>query len=164
MQILLSFEKYLYPILAGAYSTVARIYDIMIKLAGVNSDERNLSVSTFSVSSITTAIYTLAGVFMLFRVTIAAINMLINPDTVNDGNAGAGKILSRIIISIAMLIIFIPNGWVFGDNGILNRLERGLLAEDGLITRILPGSLENGTTGDSSTTTTDGSNTESHAA
>lgn len=139
LQILL-FEKaqasIIYSMVSGIFSFVARVYDVMLKLAG--RGEEAGSISQFYLSDVATAIYTLAGIFMLFRVTIAAINMIINPDAVNDGKAGAGKLLTRIIISLAMLILFVPNGWIFGDDGILIRLEKALLAEGGLINNLVP--------------------------
>ena len=137
MQILV-IEEGLYTIIAGIYTFIARIYDIMLKL--VQSGSEAGSITDFYISDIATVMYTIAGVFMLFRVTIAMINMLINPDAINDGKAGAGKLITRIVTSILLLIVFVPNGFIFGDAGILTRLEGALLAEDGLINNIMPNS------------------------
>ena len=144
VQILL-FSKYdiLFGILAALFGTVARLYDIMLKLTGYFNDAGavpdNLIITT---SNVMTTMYTLAGVFMLFRVTVSMINLLIDPDKVNDSQVGPGKLVVRIITSIAMLLIFVPNGWVFSKNpdnqGILMRIERALLAEDGLINNLIP--------------------------
>lgn len=137
MQILV-IEEGLYTIIAGIYTFIARIYDIMLKL--VQSGSEAGSIADFYISDVATVMYTIAGVFMLFRVTIAMINMLINPDAINDGKAGAGKLITRIVTSILLLIVFVPNGFIFGDDGILTRLEGALLAEDGLINNIMPNS------------------------
>ena len=137
MQILV-IEEGLYTIIAGIYTFIARIYDIMLKL--VQSGSEAGSIADFYISDVATVMYTIAGVFMLFRVTIAMINMLINPDAINDGKAGAGKLITRIVTSILLLIVFVPNGFIFGDTGILTRLEGALLAKDGLINNIMPNS------------------------
>lgn len=129
-------SKITYFFISGVYSFVAKVYDIML---GLTKDGTNAgTIEKFTFSDIATVMYTIAGIFMLFRVTIAMINMLINPDAINDGKAGAGKLITRIVTSILMLIAFIPNGFVFGSDGILNRLEGALLAEDGLISNIMP--------------------------
>ena len=124
----------LYNMAAGIYAFIARVYDIMLALSDRGADAG--SIEKFYLNNITTAMYTIAGVFMLFRVTIAAINMIINPDMVNDSNKGAGKILVRIVTSLAMLILFVPNGWIFGEDGILMRIEKAVLAPNGLIDNI----------------------------
>ena len=92
MQILV-IEEGLYTIIAGIYTFIARIYDIMLKL--VQSGSEAGSIADFYISDVATVMYTIAGVFMLFRVTIAMINMLINPDAINDGKAGAGKLITE---------------------------------------------------------------------
>ena len=138
MQIL-AFEKALYNIVAGIFTFVAKVYDVMLTLARSGTDAG--SISDYPIADVATVMYTIAGVFMLFRVTIAMINMLINPDAVSDSKAGAGKLVTRIITVIVLLLLFVPNGFMFGETGILNRLEQALLAEDGLINNILPNSI-----------------------
>ncbi len=142
MQILAVIPGALFGILAGLFGTVARIYDILLTLTGYYKDggaPDNLIITT---SNVMTTMYTLAGVFMLFRVTVSMINMLVDPDKINDRQTGPGKLVTRIITSIAMLIIFVPTGWVFNKNpddpGILMRIEKALLAEDGLINNLMP--------------------------
>ena len=138
MQILV-FERTAYNIVAGIFRFVARAYDAMITLSRAGTDAG--TISRFPISDVATVMYTIAGVFMLFRVTIAMINMLINPDAINDNKAGAGKLITRIVTSILLLIAFVPNGWIFGDEGILNRLESALLAPGGLIEKLMPDSI-----------------------
>lgn len=132
----------LFGILTGLFGTVAKIYDIMLSLTGYFADGGSPDNYVIITSTLTTTMYTLAGVFMLFRVTVAMINMLIEPDRINDNQVGAGKMVTRIITSIALLIMFVPTGWIFNKNpdnpGILMRLEKALLAEDGLINKMMP--------------------------
>lgn len=157
MQILV-FEATGYKIVSGIFSFVARVYDVMLNLSKQGQDAG--TIKEFAFSDIASVMYAIAGVFMLFRVTIAMINMLINPDAINDGKAGAGKLLTRIVTSILMLIAFIPNGWIFGDEGILNRVETAVLSDGGLIEKILPDSI-GGSSGDDSNSTSGDSNSDS---
>ncbi|MBQ6546984.1 MAG: hypothetical protein IJL74_03190 [Bacilli bacterium] len=142
IQILLGWASIGFGILAGLFGTVARIYDIMLKLTGYYSDGGVPDNFIITTTNVMTTMYTLAGVFMLFRVTLSMINFLIEPDKLNDAQAGPAKMITRIITSLAMLLLFVPNGWIFNKNpddpGILMRIERALLAEDGLINNILP--------------------------
>lgn len=48
-------------------------------------------------------VYILVGIFMLFRVTIAMLGYLVDPDKISDKSEGLSKIISRTIISICML-------------------------------------------------------------
>lgn len=43
---------------------------------------------------------------MLFRITISAVNMLINPDEISDKNAGGSKLITNIIVTIMLLFYY----------------------------------------------------------
>ena len=123
-----------FDIVSALYSVVAYVYDIMIEL--VESGHGSLANYTFQ--DISTVIYTIAGVFMLFRITISMLQMLANPDLVNDSNAGAGKILIRVVLVIVLLLLFIPDGLVFNKkDGLAVEIEEALLADDGLINNLV---------------------------
>ena len=130
LQILGITDEFTFWAINGIYGFVAKVYNIMLSLI------RTGSIPTDSFDKFTTTIYVLAGVFMLFRTAIGMIQMLLNPDAATDKQAGAGKLIMRIITSIVMLLLFVPNGLLFGTNGILHRIEEALLAEDGLVNRI----------------------------
>lgn len=49
-------------------------------------------------------VYVILGIFMLFKVTISLITYLVNPDKINDKEQGAGKLITRIITVLVMLI------------------------------------------------------------
>lgn len=51
-------------------------------------------------------LYFILTVYMLFKITISLLQYLVNPDTITDKERGAGKLVSRIIISLVMLIGF----------------------------------------------------------
>ncbi len=116
-----------FDLVSSVYLSVARIYDYLIELNDNNGYFGLFASENFA--SLSQAIYVFAGIFMLFRVTIAMINMIINPDLVTSNDSGGGgKLLIRIFTSLLMLIMFTPKGWIFNPyNGILMRLERGIL-------------------------------------
>ena len=131
---------------SGIYSVVARVYDMMIDLATYDD-----AIALTSLTNLTQTCYVLAGVFMLFRTVIGLIQMLVNPDKVNDGNAGAGKLISRIVISIVLLLVLQPQGILFNPStGLFPRIENALLASDGLITNLIDGNVANSSGSDDS--------------
>lgn len=136
VQILISlgiFNGIAFNIISGVYVIVARTYDIMLKLATKTDDFDFTPFEKFA-----TTMYVLAGVFMLFRIVIGLIQMLINPDQINDKQAGVGKIATRVIMCIVMLMLFVPNGLLFGKEGLFNNVENALLdSEDGLVTHLM---------------------------
>ena len=133
MQILGISDEIFFWILNGIYSIVARVYDILMKLV---VDQGSMDMSRFD--ELASIMYVLAGVFILFKVALGLVQMLINPDLINDKQAGAGKMITRIIVSLVMLLVFVPNGLIFGDNGLFKRVERALLDQrDGLVKRIM---------------------------
>lgn len=69
-----------------------------------------------TIQDITARIYVVLAVFMIFKLAFSLIQYLVNPDQVNDKQAGMGKLVSRtataFILLIAVPIIF--NEFVFG--------------------------------------------------
>lgn len=120
-----------FGIINGIYSVVIRIYNIMLGLV----NQENMDMSQFE--NIATTMYVLAGVFILFKVVIAMVQMILNPDLVTDKQAGAGKLITRIVTCLIMLIAFSPNGFLFGYEGLFSKIEKAVLADDGLINNII---------------------------
>ena len=50
-------------------------------------------------------IYVILGIFMLFKVTVSMLSYLVNPEKITDNQAGASKLITRIIVSLVMLIM-----------------------------------------------------------
>ena len=129
-----SISSSLYPAVKAIYGTIAKIYDIIIDL--------NSSLVEYNFQDLTQSIYVVAGVFMLFRVLLGLIGMILNPDQVSDSNTGAGKMITRIIMVILMLLAFAPNGIIFdkqdsdGDgvgDGLLLIVEDAIIGDDGFL-------------------------------
>lgn len=124
-----------FSLISGVYGTVARIYDILIQTIETGGMYGKEGIADFAAN-----IYVLAGVYMLFRVIIGMINMILNPDTISNEQTGAGKLLTRIIVSVLLLLAFYPTGILFGTKGLFQEVEEVVLGtngRDGLINRII---------------------------
>lgn len=137
LQTLISFASIEVSIVSGLYKVVAKVFDILLMIV---HDSGDLTGTTFEELLVTC--YVLAGVFMLFRVAIGMIQMIINPDQVSDAKTGAGKLMTRVILSICMLILFVPNGILFapykdGKGGLFPRIEHALIGDNGLIMNLI---------------------------
>jgi len=126
-------DKIFYNIIAGIYSNVAKIYDILIGLV----EQPDQYFMTLSLGTILDVVYVMAGVFMLFRVMVAMIQYFVNPDQISDNSSGTGKLITRVVVSVVLLILLQPTGIILGDSGLLKDIERAVLADDGIITRII---------------------------
>lgn len=111
-----------------AYNLIRVFYNLFFAI----SEIRLFASDSEIVKTISTRIYALIGIYALFKVTFILINMLINPDAVNDKQKGAGKIATRFVVML-MLIIAVP--WIFTQAYKL----QGLILEENLIGKILLG-------------------------
>ncbi len=80
---------------------LAGVYDIMIELSSAFFNSSLLE-------NVSLSVYTIVGVFILFRLVVSALTYLVDPDKVSDKQIGAGKLLVRIVVSIALLLT-LPN-------------------------------------------------------
>jgi len=114
-------------LLGSLYRGVAGAYDIMLDIA---------STSSFSaVKSFFDRVYILIGVFMLFRMVVSFLIMLVDPDKVSDQKSGVGNLLSRIVVSLVLLVSFET---IFG---FLDQVQQALVAPkngSSLLWNILP--------------------------
>ena len=114
----------------GVYTTVAKAYNLMLSFT--NGKAFNVSVINDTITSITDTIYVLVAVFMLFRITVTMFEYLIDPDRVADKQTGAGKMITRVIISFILIMTFksliVPK---------LDELQNALLAEDSILSRLV---------------------------
>lgn len=67
-------------------------------------DIANLRTSIDLVNSVRQKIYVILGIFMLFKITFALINYMLNPDSMSDREKGVSKLVSRTGIMLALLI------------------------------------------------------------
>jgi len=83
-------------------------------------------------------VYAILGIFILFRIAFSLIQMLINPDLLNDKQKSPGKLAMRVVVSL-MLIIAVPSIFTFAydlqsavlDENILGKIILGPSTDGG---------------------------------
>lgn len=108
------------------YSLITIFYNTISDLAAaqlVNSDV---------ITTITSRIYALLSIFMIFKISFSLINYIVNPDKISDKSKGGGVLIKNIVITFA-LIVSTP----FAFN-LMYEAQSALLA-DQLIPRFLLG-------------------------
>ena len=129
MQILslLGIGKTLTKIVAALYRSIASIYTDMTEL--VNTFTQGQFADTLN--KVVGNVYTLVGVFMLFRIGVSLLNYLVDPSKLDDKKVGGGQLVTHILISIVLLLslkfVFV---WT-------NELQGHLLESDGILSNII---------------------------
>lgn len=85
------------------------IYSIVEILLQTIVDLSNVEIFAESViSEFASRIYVILGLVMLFKIMISFIQILIDPDTMNDKEKGVGNVLKRVVFSL-VLIFLVPS-------------------------------------------------------
>ena len=84
------------------YGVLEQIFQLIINLANFNLFSGNV-LRNFS-----TRIYLILGLVMVFKLMISFIQILIDPDKMNDKEQGVGNLLLRVVISM-VLIVLVPS-------------------------------------------------------
>ncbi len=84
------------------YFLLAGVYDIIVNI----SKSQILSGST--VMAFFSRVQLMIGVFMVFRLTITVLQGLIDPEKFMDSKSGFGNIITKMIVSLALLTTLIP--------------------------------------------------------
>ena len=113
------------------YEFMSNIYNLIENLAKVNlfTDE--------SLSEFTTRIYTILGIFMLFKISFSFISYLVDPDKFMDKKTGFSKMIVNIIVTFILLI---SAPWAFS---ILSDVQKTILDENILSSFILGNQYDN---------------------
>ncbi len=82
------------------------VYSLISFLFNVIFDIANVPISAFQglYDDITSKIYLILAIFMLFKVIVSLLTYLVNPDAISDKQQGAGKLVTRIITVFVLLI------------------------------------------------------------
>ncbi len=112
---------------AGLYRSIAAIYTDMLNLV----DTFNDSPLAEKLNNISTNVYVLVGVFMLFRIGVSLLNYLVDPSKLDDKKVGGGQLVTHILISIVLLLSL---NFVFKWT---NDLQTILLERDGILYKII---------------------------
>lgn len=87
---------------SAGYTLVSAVYNVFFTVANAQIFSGDVIDTFFS------RIQLILGVFMIFNLTLTALNIIINPDTFKDKEKGAGKILMRVALSLVMLSLVVP--------------------------------------------------------
>lgn len=100
-----------------AYTLFSWVMQLIFDIAEVSTSD---AFNNFY-GEIQSRIYAVLAIFMLFKVTISMLTYLVNPDSITDKSNGIGKLSTRIIVSLVVLIAF-PYAFQF-----LNRVQPHVL-------------------------------------
>lgn len=85
------------------------IYGLMSIVLQLVVDLSNVQIfSQTSINTFAQRIYVILGLVMVFKMMISFVQILINPDIINDKEKGIGGILKRIVFSL-VLIVLVPS-------------------------------------------------------
>lgn len=93
-------------------------------------------ISNDQIQKIISRFYVIIGIYMLFRLALMLINSIIDPDKMFDKNAGMQKIISRVIITL-MMLMFVPSLFTFAldaQNDILATIPKIVLGRGDTMT------------------------------
>jgi len=120
-----------YNMMSGIFSVVAHLYDLMLDLI----TKSNFQKLNIDFSSVLDSIYLLAGIFMLFRIVVSFLNYIVDPDKVSSSDVGAGKMITRVLVAVILLLLLRPGDSIVYKT--LDRIQDALLEDNGLITNIV---------------------------
>lgn len=95
-------------ILGLLFNLVSFSYNMIIALASIDLFGGYGNETGTSLSTLTTRLYVLLGVFMLFKVGFSMLQYITSPDKMTDKQSGIGNIIKRTIISLIILVMFTP--------------------------------------------------------
>ena len=114
------------------YSFISTVFKLIFQISDVAFDSA-------TATAVTQKVYVILTIFMIFKITISMIQYLVNPDTLTDKQQGAGKLITRVIVTLMMLLI-LPFAFdkVLMDSdlhqGILTTLPRVVIGKNKIAT------------------------------
>lgn len=105
------------------YGLILYVYEIFFNIAD------STIISSSLVKDFYSRVQLIIGVFMIFKVSVSLLQAVVNPDRLTDKEAGMGKIISRIVMMLAMFTAIIPLNIPYAEEGTYNAYlnENGLL-------------------------------------
>ena len=105
------------------------VYGLVSLLAGLLISLSEIRLSDSLIADFSSRIFVILGILMLFKLTMSLINVVVNPEALTDKQEGTGKIVSRIVI---MLVMLLSVNWVFSfamqaQGGIVRTIPKLLL-------------------------------------
>ena len=87
---------------SAGYALVSGVYNVFFTVANAQIFSGDIIDTFFS------RIQLILATFMIFSLAITALNIIINPDAFKDKQKGAGKIVTRVALSLVMLTLVVP--------------------------------------------------------
>lgn len=106
------------------YTLIANIYNVLFAIADSEIIKPELIKNLYG------RIQLILGVVMIFKLATSILQVIINPDLLNDQKRGTGKIISKILIMLVLFTSIIPlnipgeikeksYNWYISNNGLL---------------------------------------------
>ena len=86
----------------AVYSLISALYQIFYNIASSSIMNGEVVRTLFG------RVQLIFGVIVLFKLAITLMNGIINPDSVTDKKSGMGNALTRVIISLVMIVLIVP--------------------------------------------------------
>ena len=84
------------------YHLLSGVYDIFFTVANANILQGD------TINSFYSRVQLILGVFMVFKLALAVLQIIVNPDTFKDKNKGAGNLVMRIAVVLVLLTLIAP--------------------------------------------------------
>ncbi len=84
------------------YETVCQVFQLIFDLANVE-----IFTGT-TINKFANRLYVILGLIMIFKLIISFIQIIVNPDKMDDKEKGIGNVLGRVVISL-VLIVMVPS-------------------------------------------------------
>lgn len=94
----------------AVYSIIPLMYQLLLYLAQID-----IFSSEPGIRTLMNQIYTLLGIFMLFKLAFSFLQYIINPDNVTDKGKGVGKIITNTLV-VVLLLVAVPYIFKFAAN------------------------------------------------
>lgn len=117
----------LFSMCTGIYQFCGSLYNFIMQLASMEIFSDEIVATAFK------GVYSLLGIVMIFVIAIALVRYIVNPDAISDKKMGLSKIVSGVVISFLILIIF-PYVFTFTVN-----LQNAILFDGTLADLFSPG-------------------------
>ncbi len=82
------------------YGLIPTIYTLLLYLSQIDI----FSTDT-GIGELVSQIYTLLGIFMLFKISFSILQYLIDPNAFSDSSKGFGKLLKNVIVALILLVM-----------------------------------------------------------
>lgn len=105
-----------------AFFLFSKVMGLLFDIANLTAQKGD-AITTF-LEPLQGRIYVVLSIYMVFKVTISLLTYIVNPDAMTDKNQGAGKLVQRIIVSLAILSFF-PYGFKM-----LNQLQADIIGNE----------------------------------